>query len=317
MFRMLLPMILILGMTTPCISDDTFPRKTSLKVYPVGNIVSAAAMKARVIGRTTNDEWASEYVETRNALGEIKELIETLSREKPESVAIYAPSLSLIIRQSEEGHKEIEELLNQLGGVTDDLIEMEYRPVVTEGSEEINAGFASLTEVEQRRLVILNAKPRLTKAETAELNAFMTRLSVLEWTKDSVLLKPGQRAQWGSQMWPTTAMARVDHQKKTVDIRIDAISDDFGELTPVSTHLLTLAEGESAHIMYPCDGHISKWLITAKLVKPRVGADSVSFPGNADPATLVTGTPHAPARSRLSSIRHRGSVRLFQCTSER
>lgn len=266
MLRSALLLILTLAISAVCLAETPPDRKTSLKVYHVGNIASSRAMKAGLGGKSTSDEWASEHAETTNALGEIQELVECLCEEKPLVVKVYTPSLSLVVRSTESGHKEVEQILQELGGTRETLIQMEYRAVAAfEGSDEASGSRASLTEAERLRFAILNCKSQLTKAETSEMNALSDRVPFGDF-KETVVLKPGHRTPWGDPFWPTTAMARWNRDKQTIDIRIDAIADDLGEVTPTCTRVLSLAEGESARTMHPHDGHMAVWRITAKVV---------------------------------------------------
>jgi len=83
MLRSAFLIILTLAFTATCFADDIPDRKTSLKSYHVGNIVSATAMKASLGGKTTSDEWASEYAETIKSLNELQELAVRFCEETP------------------------------------------------------------------------------------------------------------------------------------------------------------------------------------------------------------------------------------------
>ena len=268
MFRSTLLLYIAIATSTMCLANDHTEVPTSLKVYRIGNIASAAAMKATLSSKSTNDEWTTEYIETIKALDETQEIITSLCQEKPVSVTVYAPLLSLIVRHTENGHMEIAELLDQLGAIHGPLIQMEITPVATESSEETKAGFAKLPSDEQQRYFILNGKSQLTKAETEELHRLTERGLGSAALKETVLLKPGQRTPFELSAWPATAMARMNHEKGTIDIRVDAVSDDIGEIIPFTTKILSLAEGESGRFFHIADGGFSAWRVTAKEVPP-------------------------------------------------
>ena len=269
MFRTTLFLLVTIATSTICLANEPAETQPRPRVYHVGNIVSEAAMKAVVNGRSTSGDWATEYAETTKALVDLRETVESLCCQQAGSlVNVHAPSLSLVVRHDDEGHREIEKLLGQLGAVHGPMIQLEYQLVATVGSEELQAAFGKLTDAEQQRYATLNAKKKLTKAETTELQTLVDRIPGLYFPKEMVRLKPGQRTPLELAVWPATAIARLNTEKQTIDIRIDAINDDIGEAVSFSTFVFSLAEGESARFFHLADGGMTGWRVTAKEVQP-------------------------------------------------
>jgi hypothetical protein len=242
-------------------ADEPIAENTILKVYPVGDLVAVDAMNGATGGKTTRDEWASEYPETIKALDELQTIVETMCVLKPVAVRSYKPSLSLIVRHSQDGHDEIDRLLRTLGEDNDFSIRMECRLLYSEILAELID--TEHVEAEQNRLHSLLSKTHLTKSETEELVSLLPSRPEYNHT---VMLKSGDRTPWGPAGRPCTAMGRVDHVKKTVDIRIDYLSDDYAEATPFGTYIFSLAEGESTLFHHYCDGGTVMWLITAEIL---------------------------------------------------
>jgi hypothetical protein len=260
-----------------CCAADSPTGETILKVYPVGDLVSVGAVNRSRGGKTTSDEWASEYPETLQALDELRSIVETVCSAKPVAVTTYAPSLSLIVRHSQDGHAEINQLLRTLGEDNQSSIQMECRALYS-GSD----GLPKLrnpedTEAWGRRLEeLMLSKRQITEAETTEL---LDSLSPEAGHKQPVALKSGRRTPWGPAGRPCTAMGRINHAKRTVEIRIDYISDDYAEATPFGSQVFSLAEGESALFNHYCDGGTTVWLITARIVTQETSSTLISQSG--------------------------------------
>jgi len=245
-------------------ADDPSAAKTILKIYPVGDLVSADAMKTRSLnGKTTSEEWASEYPETIKALDQLQSIVETMCLLKPVAIKTYAPSLSLIVRHTPDGHDEIAQLLRNLGEGNAASVRMECHALYSEFSELKNADH---TEAEQGLLRVLLSKPQLTKTETTELLALLPSRPA---HKQTVALRSGRRTAWGHVGRPCTSMGRVDRTKRTVQIRLDFISDDYAAATPFGSQVFSLAEGESALFHHYCDGGTVVWLVTTRILTPK------------------------------------------------
>lgn len=251
-------------------ADDAPAEKTVLKVYPVGDIVAAAAMTPGG-GKTTLAHWGSEYSETIKALEELKGIVETMCEERPVAVKAYAPSLSLIVRHSQAGHDEIDRLLKTLAEDSEISIELECRPLFSQSpSKLLNDGH---TEAERKQLDSLLSKPQLTQAEAAELLKLIPRAE----QSQSVRLRAGRRTPWNDAGRPCTAMGRVNHAAKTVSVRIDNVVDiQNDDETLFASQSFELQEGEAALFHHYCDSGLVVWLVTAKILEPEEPAAQVA-----------------------------------------
>lgn len=259
-------LLCVIGITVSVVSqaNDTTDDKTSLKVYPVGDIVSIAAMNNCMGGKATSQEWASEYPKTIKALDDLQTIVESMCEVKPVGVRAYAPSLSLIVRHTEAGHQEIDQLLRSLSEENSVSIRMNCRPLYGDDSSELINEKMSAQEKDQLNLLL--RKQRLTESETADLLALLPARPEYDAFNQHVELKAGHRTPWGPQYRPCTAMGRVDRTTNSVQIRIDFISDDYAEATPFGSQVFSLGEGESAFLHHYCDGGTTVWLVTADIV---------------------------------------------------
>ncbi|QEG41012.1 hypothetical protein [Roseimaritima ulvae] len=257
MLRALLILTTAITVTSVYGADDAPAESTILKVYPVGNIVAASAMKSGMGGHTTLDEWGAPYPETMNALDELRGLVDTMCSQKPLAVAAYPPSLSLIVRHTKDGHEEIAQLLESLAEDKDAAIQVECRALYSQSPTELD--HSERTEEQQKTLHELLSKKRLTKTETTSLLALLPAEAD---NKFSLALVPGRRVAWGVPGRPCTAMGRINHKKGLAEVRLDFISDDYAESTPFGTQIVSLADGESAFFHHYCDGGTVVWLVT-------------------------------------------------------
>jgi len=247
-----------------CSADHSSTENTILRVYPVGDLVSVDAMNSGAGGRTTSREWASEYPETLKALEDLRSIVEAMCPPETATVVSYAPSLCLIVRHSEDGHKEIGQLLQTLSDVNRSSILMECRVLCSDTQTKPDHQRAS--ETAQDRLQALLSKRTLTEPETKELLALFPPDSS---QKEAVTLKPGRRTPWGSAGRPCTALGRVNHAENTVELRIDFISDDYAPATPFGSETFSLAEGEAALFRHYCDGGTVVRLVSARIGSPK------------------------------------------------
>lgn len=242
-----------------CHAGDSPSEVSILRVYPVGDLVCADALHRSSGGKTSSHAWASEYPETLKALEELRSIVDAMYPQDSVTVTSYAPSLCLIVRHSQSGHDEIDQLLRDLNKGSDSSILIECRALFTGSRAEPDHQHAS--ETEQNRMHALLSKRTLTKSETTEL---MTLLPPISPQKEAVTLKPGRRTPWGHAGRPCTATGRINHSKNTIELRIDYISDDFAQATPFGSETFSLAKGENALFHHYCDGGTVVWLISAR-----------------------------------------------------
>lgn len=251
-----------IAFSSVCCGDDASAGKTTLKVYPVGNLVSVEAVNRNTGGRTTSDEWASEYPETRQALEELRSVVQAMCPGDEVSVVTYEPSLCLIVRHSAAGHDDVGQLLRTLSERSVSSILLECRALYAETPAKLYD--STQGEPERRRLEALLTKRQLTTAQTSELLALLPPAAA---DRESVSLRPGRRKRWGHTGRPCTAMARVDQENHRIDIRLDYVSDDYQKSTPFGSETFSLAKGESALFRHYCDGGTVVWLISARVAR--------------------------------------------------
>ena len=257
-------------------ADDSAETPTTVRVYHVGNLVSSEAIDAgsHFFGKATLQEWTSQYPATIKALDELCEIVDTMCENKPIAIKSYAPSLSLIVRHTEDGHKEIAQLLQQLCDNDPPSIHLEFRALVVKN--ELQVAPRDLTDDEAQRFSsLLGTKLRFTKAESAEFLSFIP----VQPVQYKVALKSGRRTSWGDPNRPSTVTGRVDSETRTADIRIDFISDDhFEESIKWASAVFSLADGESAIFQHDFDSDVVTWLVTAKLTTPPPAKNRIHGP---------------------------------------
>lgn len=244
--------------------DDPDPPQT-VKVYRVGDLVSADAMNAdTVAGRTTKEEWGAEYRETIEALQELQTLISSVCESKPAGIGIYRPSLSLVVRHTGEGHREIEELLSSLRAQEAPCIKLECRALFS--PDQLSAdNLPKEHKIDEERVVqLVYSQSTVTPQEAREL----ADMGFGRPTVQTVYLKSGHRTSWGDYGRPCTAVGRVLPEQGVAQIRIDNITDDVTDYVPFASQLYEIKSGESAVFHHHCDGGTMIWLITATVLSP-------------------------------------------------
>ena len=257
MYKLISLCVVAVGCAGFAYADDSAEMPTMVRVYHVGNLVSAEATDAgsHFFGESTLEEWASQYPATIKALDELCEIVDTMCENKPIAIKSYVPSLSLVVRHTEDGHEEIAHLLQSLGETDRCSIQVEFRPV---DFEKLDA----LAEADESNSLSLLMKRQLTAEQTTEL---LELLGPNEAHVESVTLKSGRRTSWGHAYLPRTVTGRVDHSTRRVALRIDFVTGDGEAVPPVyGTESLSLAAGESALFTHFYDGARMGWLVSAR-----------------------------------------------------
>lgn len=274
MVRLTLLFAVAIAFSANCFAEAPPAEKTILKVYPVGDLVSAGAMKSNIAGsKISSEEWTSEYPETLQALEELRSIVETMCTQKPVAVKTYTPSLSLIVKHSQAGHDEISQLLRTLGEGNNVTIHMECHWINIDSLDGLINSEG--TNSKKKQLELLLVKSKLIKAETTKLLAICPSIEAYNQT---VKLKSGHRTTWGFPIiGACTAMGRVNRSKNSVDIRIDYVADDYySDGIPVGSQTFSLSEGESALFRHNFDGGTTVWLITTRIIPQEKPASLIS-----------------------------------------
>ena len=241
--------------------EETARPADIVKVYPVGNLVSTTAFRSVQFGKTTLEQWQSEYPETIEALDELGSMVQTMCSSEPAAIKVYVPSLSLVVRHNQKGHDEIESLLRSLSP-QQPSIEMTYRMLYVESPPKLGKEHG---ESDLARMQSLLSKKVLSADETAELRKFIPQQNGMEYATRSVTMRPGIRTPWSVFNQSYTSLGRYDQKSKTTQLRVDffvdGASDDQIEF---GSEVLTLGRGESGLMHAYLDGSSITWLISAK-----------------------------------------------------
>ena len=153
MLRLLLLCGITFQVVTDCCADDApIPNspESIVRIYSVGDLVSIEVTS----GEFSPGNRDSVAPETLRALNNLASIVESMCSQKPVAVRTYAPTLSLIVRHSSAGHKEIDDLLRSLGQADRCSIRMAAveSPTSANAMERINFAlgkllFENVTEV--------------------------------------------------------------------------------------------------------------------------------------------------------------------------
>ena len=256
--------ILVFG--SYAVADDDSQAQTTVKIYRVGDLVSADAIDAgNGFGQTTRKEWGAEYRETNEALRELQMLVCSMCTLKPAAVGTYKTSLSLVVRHTAAGHREIEDLLNSLRAEEAPCIKLECRALFS--PDQMRSGTIPNEKQidEQRILQLVYSQSTVTPQEARELVDMQLGGSKVQ----TVHLKAGRRTTWGDFGRPSTVVGRVLPGQGVARVRIDNISDDVTETVPYRSQVFEIKTGDSAVFHHYCDGGTVVWLITATVLHPQ------------------------------------------------
>jgi|GEM_PF-2323604 len=259
----LLAVCLLMGCIGRIFANETASTEvTTVVIYRVGDIVSSPALEAPAFigGRSTLPEWGSEYSETIAALTELQGLLESLHAHPSMRVAVFRPGLSMIVRHTESGHRDIEQFLAALRQDETLSLRLEFYAIAEEPSNSLKA---ILTADQLSHLEGSMAVPILSESQTAEFQSLMVKNSAK--SAFVVDLKPGRRTAWGSPLRPCTAMGRMDAESGMAQIRLDFISEDIGETVPFGVQCVTLRPGQATLFYQLCDGGLTTWLMTVAI----------------------------------------------------
>lgn len=251
MVRTTLFLLFGLAICSPSLGDELPKQELILRVYKVGNLVAESAL-SRPVGRTLE---AKE--ETRAALEELSDTITTIC--SPNVIKPYAPTLSLIVRDTKEGHAEIEHLLQQLGESDKPTMQVEYRAIGVDG--------INFTEEQAKEWHNVFAMSQVLSAEKTEELRKLVDGQQSEGYEGALSLRPGQQVDWGIQGRPCKIVGCVDKQQGIAKVRIDfQTGDDFADPPVYGSQEFELARGQAGVFVRYFDGGSVVWLISAKVI---------------------------------------------------
>lgn len=252
MSRLTLFVLFGLAIWAPCFGEELPRQELILRVYKVGNLVAESAL-SRPVGKTLE---AKE--ETRAALEELSETIATIC--SPNVIQPYAPTLSLIVRDTKDGHAEIEHLIQELGESDRPTMQVEYRAIGVDG--------INFTGEQAKEWQSVFAMSQVLSAERTEELRKLIDGQQSEGYEGAIALRPGQQVDWGIQGRPCKIVGCVDMQQDIAKIRIDfQTGDDYADPPVYGSQEFELARGQTGVFIRYFDGGSVVWLISAKILE--------------------------------------------------
>jgi hypothetical protein len=232
---------------------------STIRVYRVAELVAAGAVNVPPPHAHAAAEGADVEQQTVAALNELATLVRSIAEMPHCRVQPHAPTLSLVVRHTEEGHKEIARLLEQLAQDDEPVIELTFRLV--EASRELPE--------EQESLLKLVGKASLTADEAKQAEA-LCESPAAGLGELRVRAVNGRRTGFGPAGFPMAATAVCRGSGSTVQLRLDYFVPSE-EGAKASSRSLSLADGGSAFLV---TGDEPLWLVTARVVEPAASCEA-------------------------------------------
>ena len=222
-------------------------------VYHVGNLVSEALFHKPADGRSGPTD-AEKSAEVRQALDDVVSLIQTASDPAPRFVNVVPGSLSVIVRNSETGHRKVRDVLSKIGANSDAKIRLSIVPLYDDDGETSDA----VEDVLEGML----GKPVLTRSQVDAVRKMISKSELRQKAAlpDRILL-PGKPETITLAWRAVTALARVVPGTKRIQVRLEQTNTSNGKVTPVVT-METINEGEGM-VLFPANISDVIWLVTA------------------------------------------------------
>lgn len=260
--RMLVAHIFSVAVAIPVFAEEAAP-ETSIKVYNVSDLASQNTLRQTVdLAHISPEEWRNEHVETIESLDRLASLVQAMCATKSSAVQPYRDTLSLVVRHTADGHREIDELLKTLRSGNQPSIRLTCQLVYYPQDENL-----STSPEKQQRAEVLLMKKILTSEEAEEMKELVAHPQ-FAGQQQTVDLVTGRKTSWGQHGRPAFATARLVPEKHSVQLRVDYLADDIGEKFPVAAQVFEIPEGHSAMFLHICDGGAVVWLITPTPIEP-------------------------------------------------
>ena len=262
--------VLLVILTVDCSSfgEEAHPTETSIKVYRVADLVSENLFTLQLTsGNSTDDQQQDHRSETIDALSRLSDLIKTVCGETPVAVDSHVETLSLVVRHSADGHREVGELFEMLRQQSTPTISVEFTPLTGDNDAHHNAlseeDRAYLEELYYRGVVagsltVEDAQNAKTRIQDPNLRQQTLKVKLLE----------GRKASWGPfSMGAVTA--RIHPNSGSIQLRIDYITDEdrIGQSQPLHSQILEVPSGRSLVLLTYMADSSTLWLITPRLIK--------------------------------------------------
>ena len=268
--RVLSSCALLMIAASPLLGEEPLPA-TSIQVYHVGDLVSFSALHETIQRQVSPMEWQSQDTQTIQSLDRLASLVTTMCSTKLAKVEPYPETLSLVVRDTAEGHREIAQLLKQLRTGNEPSIQLTCQLIC----EPTGPHIQSLPEDKKIRAGELLMKKTLTRDEVREAKELL-RVPGYETYDQTIKLVAGRKTSWGIPDRPATATAFAIPGARSIRLCLDYVVDDITDKIPVASQVFEMETGTSVISHHTCDGGTCVWLITPTLIEPAVAADSTA-----------------------------------------
>ncbi len=247
---------------TPTFAEETTP-ETSVQLYNVADLVTYGTPHESMERQISPAEWQSQHVETIQSLDRLAALVKGMSSTKWSKVEAYPETLSLVVRNTADGHREIHQLLK--------LLRTANQPSI-----RLTCYGTDIEALPEDRAVKLWMKKTLTSDEAREAKELFGKPDFANYDQ-TLQLAAGRKTAWGMPALPATATASVVPGKRSIQLRIDYVSNNIGDKIPVKSQVFEIEEGHSAISLQTCDGGTVMWLITPTRIEPKAPGDSTAI----------------------------------------
>lgn len=234
------------------------------KVYDVADLVAPIRIRPRELAQAvTLAEWsaapADHMDEQLFQLGSILQL--ALPKESWEenngagAIAVYPDKMSLVIRQTADGHRAIEQLLKDLRQAENFEIELAVDMIPLEGMSD-----------EKTLLALQKLAGPLSDEDAVAIRQLSPQA-----LQTKIRIENGHTAVGSGVL---QSMARftavvVRDDRRHIDLRLDNITDDAKEgKYPWTSQNQTIPLQKTAGFLVSCDGGSMIFLVTPKIVEP-------------------------------------------------
>jgi hypothetical protein len=202
-------------------TDDKDLPESSLRTYPIGSVIVPGFFEVNEV--ISEQSPSSKDLDTVTAAS-VEELLEHISSNcsSPMSMRFAQSRMQLLIRHTEEGHREIEQLLELLKVPSVDSIRLRIMRISTE----------YVSEGREEEMELLLSKETLTRLQVEDAGLMQADLnSQVSRSTEEFVIVPGQPSRWTSENIPLNFTARVLSDSGQLQLRVDQplLEGSYGE----------------------------------------------------------------------------------------
>lgn len=262
----------------PSPTEPTATHK-SVKVYPVGDLIAlgtpakpimipsrpiegnnsyqaAPYQPAAYAAPVSYPGAASPTTSDQSPIGRLAEVVRAMSTAE---VSPHLDTMSLVVRDTESGHREVKELLEGLRQAATPTIQVEFRRMFTEG---FKTDQLTPEQLEQIKRLIYNSV--LNQEEATTLRELDTHSHIAQ----PVSLLPGRAKNWGDITHRGQVMAIPSPDRKSIQLQLEYISKEGEYITsPYNSHTLHVPLTHSAIVHQEFKDQGTYWLITPSFIE--------------------------------------------------